>query len=53
MEHTPTTMEETMAKLGRTIDNARPEQKQEIKVFLEGYMAGLEYQMTRAEECSR
>lgn len=50
MANTPTTIEETMAKLGRTIDNASPEQQQEIKVFLEGYMAGLEYLINRAEK---
>lgn len=50
MEHTTTTLDETMAKLGRTIDKASPEKQQEIKVFLEGYMAGLEYQMSRAEK---
>lgn len=50
MEHTTTTLAETMTKLSRTIENSSPEQQQEIKVFLEGYMAGLEYQMSRAEK---
>ena len=48
MEHTPTTLAETMAKLGRTIDKASPEQKQEIQVFLEGYMAAMERMMDKA-----
>lgn len=45
-----TTMEQTMEKLGQTIENATPEQKEEIKLFLEGYMAGLEYQLNRQEK---
>lgn len=48
MENTTTTMEQTMAKLGQTIDRATPEQQEEIKVFLEGYMAAMEHMMGKA-----
>lgn len=42
------TMEETMAKLAETINKATPEKQEETRIFLEGYMAGLERVLEKA-----
>ena len=42
------TMEETMAKLAEAINKATPEKQEEAKIFLEGYLAGMERALEKA-----
>lgn len=42
------TLEETMAHLAETINKASPEQQEEAKIFLEGYLAGMERALEKA-----
>ena len=42
------TLEETMANLAETISKATPEKQKEAKIFLEGYLAGLERALEKA-----
>ena len=41
------TMEDTMTKLAENISKESPEKQEEIRIFLEGYMAGLEHVMRK------
>lgn len=42
------TLEETMANLAETINKASPEKQEEAKIFLEGYLAGMERALEKA-----
>ncbi len=42
------TMEETMAKRAETINKATPEKQEEARIYLEGYLAGLERVLEKA-----
>ena len=42
------TLEETMANLAEMISTATPEKQEEVKIFLEGYLAGLERALEKA-----
>lgn len=44
------TMEDTMTKLAENISKESPEKQEEIRIFLEGYMAGLEHVMRKAAQ---
>ena len=47
MDNRPT-LEETMANLAETISKAPPEKQEEVNIFLEGYLAGLERALEKA-----
>lgn len=52
MTATRMTIEEAQAKIAETISKA-PEEKQEaIRIFMEGYAAGLEHILNNAKEAS-